>query len=178
MVPRGKAETYDCRHLSLQVQTDRPAAEMYGKGYGMPSSHAQFVAFFSLSLSLFLLLRHVPSTSYSPSSFVERLLVSLVACLCAAAVAASRVYLNYHTPKQVLAGVAAGISSAVAWFVFTTYLRRWGWIDWALETWLSRKLRMRDLITAEDLIDAGWGRWESRRKAKLNVPNGTSKKSR
>jgi dolichyldiphosphatase len=173
MVPRVKAETYDYRHLSPHVQADRPAAEMYGKGYGMPSSHAQFVAFFSLSLSLFLLLRHVPtpSTSYSPSSFVERLLVSLAACLCAAAVAASRVYLNYHTPKQVLAGVAAGISFAVAWFVFTTCLRRWGWIDWALETWLSRKLRMRDLITAEDLIDAGWGRWESRRKA-------TSKKSR
>jgi len=180
MDPGGKAQTYDCRCPSPRVQTDCPAAEMYGKGYGMPSSHAQFVAFFSLSLSLFLLLRHVPTppTSYSPSSFVERLLLSLVACLCAAAVAASRVYLNYHTPKQVLAGVAAGISSAVVWFLFTKYLRRWGWIDWALETWLSRKFRMRDLITTEDLVDAGWRRWESRRKAKRNVPNGTSKKSR
>lgn len=31
--------------------------EMHGKGYGMPSSHAQFVAFFATYLGLWLLLR-------------------------------------------------------------------------------------------------------------------------
>ena len=31
---------------------------MNGKGYGMPSSHAQFAFFFAVSLSLFLLVRH------------------------------------------------------------------------------------------------------------------------
>ena len=141
---------------------------MFGKGYGMPSSHAQFVAFFSVSLTLFLLIRHVPttSTSYSPSTFQERVLLSLLAFVCAGAVAASRVYLNYHTPRQVWVGIAAGVAFALVWFVTVTVLHRQGVVEWALETWISRKLRFRDLITTEDIQDAGWGRWESRRKAK------------
>jgi dolichyldiphosphatase len=154
---------------------------MHGKGYGMPSSHAQFVSFFAVSFSLFLLWRHVPtsSTSYSPSTFQERLLLSLLACVGAGAVAGSRIYLNYHTSRQVWVGVAAGVVFAVVWFVFTTFLHRCGIIGWTLETKLSRKLRIRDLITTEDIQDAGWGRWESRRKAKRDgVANGLSKKGR
>ena len=153
---------------------------MYGKGYGMPSSHAQFVAFFAVSLTFFLLLRHSPSasTSYSPSTFGERVLLSLLACCCASAVAASRIYLNYHTPKQVLVGVGAGVLSAIGWFLVTTYLRRYGWIDWALENPLARMLRMRDLITTEDLMDAGWGRFESRRKARRSEISDRAKKER
>ena len=154
---------------------------MTGKGYGMPSSHSQFVAFFSVSLSLFLLFRHVPttSTSYSPSTFQERLFISLLACMGAGTVAASRVYLNYHTPKQVWVGVAAGAIFAVVWFLFTACLRRFGGVEWALDTWLARKLRMRDLITTEDIQDAGWGRWEARRKAKRSLAvDGMGKKGR
>lgn len=153
---------------------------MYGKGYGMPSSHAQFVAFFAVSLSLFLLLRHAPtaSTSHSPSTFAERIMLSLLACCCAGAVAASRVYLNYHTSKQVLVGVVVGSSSAAAWFALTTVLRRYGWIDWTLDNSLARILRMRDLITTEDLVDAGWGQFESRRKARRVETNGSTKKRR
>lgn len=154
---------------------------MYGKGYGMPSSHAQFVAFFAVSLTLFLLIRHVPtsSTSYSPSTFLERLLLSLLACLCAGAVAASRVYLNYHTPKQVWVGVGAGTVFAIVWFIATSFLHQSGIIDWLLETTISRKLRVRNLITTEDIQDAGWGRWEARREANPEVMrNGASKKHR
>ena len=137
---------------------------MHGKGYGMPSSHSQFVTFFALSLTMWLLFRHVPTstTSYSPSTLSERVLLSLLACMGAGAVAASRVYLNYHTPKQVLVGVAAGAVFAIIWFLFTTLLRRCGVIDWALETWISRKFRFRDLITTEDIQDAGWGRHAER----------------
>ena len=39
-------------YKSLQILTI-VRTEIVGKGYGMPSSHAQFVAFFSLSLTLF-----------------------------------------------------------------------------------------------------------------------------
>lgn len=146
----------------------------------MPSSHAQFVAFFAISLSLFLLLRHRPSasTSYSPSTLTERALLSFVACCCASAVAASRVYLNYHTSKQVLVGVGAGASAAIAWFIVTTILRRHKWIDWALENSIARMLRMRDLVTTEDLVDAGWGRFELQRKARQAVSNGDKEKAR
>ena len=153
---------------------------MYGKGYGMPSSHAQFVAFFSLSLSLFLLFRHkpAPSSTHTPTSFLERLALSIVACLCAGAVATSRVYLNYHTPKQVLVGCVAGVSFAVCWFLLTTVLRRCGLVGWALDHAFARALRMRDLVVTEDLADAGWGRWEARQKARRGNENGGLKKNR
>ena len=153
---------------------------MYGKGYGMPSSHSQFVTFFSLSLSLFLIFRHIPApySTHTPYSFAERLLLSLVACVGAAVVASSRVYLNYHTPKQVLVGCTAGALFAVLWFLLTTLLRRYGWIDWGLDAPLGRLLRMRDLIITEDLADAGWERWDSKRRLRRGEANGTIKKTR
>lgn len=153
---------------------------MYGKGYGMPSSHAQFVIFFSLYLSFFLLFRHrpAPSDTHTPTTLLERLALSILACICAGTVAASRVYLNYHTPKQVLAGCTAGAVIAVVWFLFTVFLRRYHWVDWALDHPLARFLRMRDLVVTEDLADAGWGRWESKRKARRGIVNGGLKKTR
>lgn len=105
-------------------------------------------------------------------------MLSFVACCCASAVAASRVYLNYHTSKQVLVGVGAGASAAIAWFIVTTILRRHKWIDWALENSIARMLRMRDLVTTEDLVDAGWGRFELQRKARQAVSNGDKEKAR
>jgi len=92
------------------------------------------------------------------------LLLSLAALASAAAVAASRIYLSYHTPKQVLVGCVAGAIFALFWFGFTTILRRSGWVEWALETWIFRVLRVRDLVVQEDLVDSGWARWEDQRK--------------
>ena len=159
---------------------------MFGKGYGMPSSHSQFVAFFSLSLTLFLLLRHQTKThtSYSPSTLAERAGLSFVSFICAFSVAASRVYLNYHSHRQVWVGFGAGLCFAVAWFLFTTYIRQTGWVEWGLDLWIARKLRIRDLILTEDLQDAGWGRFEERRikTRKLpdtnSLPNGAATKSK
>lgn len=144
---------------------------MYGKGYGMPSSHAQFVAFFSIVLSLFLLVRHNPyvphaTSTYIPTRFVERLALSVLALAGAAAVAESRMYLNYHTQKQILVGCAAGAFCAVGWFVVTSYLRHAGWIDWLLDFEIAKYLRMRDLVVHEDLVDAGYERWQARRQAR------------
>lgn len=139
---------------------------MHGKGYGMPSSHAQFVSFFSITLTLFLLFRHVPhpTETHTPFTLGGRFLLSLAALASAGAVAASRIYLSYHTPKQVIVGCFAGAIFALVWFGFTTILRRTGLIEWALETWISRALRVRDLVVQEDLVDSGWARWEDRRK--------------
>jgi len=164
--------------LKRWIKEERPQ-QMHGKGYGMPSSHSQFVSFFSISLTLFLLLRHQPSSSrhsksngsgaaiyptYRQSSVFERLVLSVLALMGAASVCASRIYLSYHTPKQVMVGVAAGAMFAIVWFTFTATLRRTGWIGWSLETQLARLVRMRDLIVTEDLQDAGWARWDERRK--------------
>ncbi|GJN75222.1 hypothetical protein PLIIFM63780_009569 [Purpureocillium lilacinum] len=179
--------------LKRLIKEERPR-RIHGKGYGMPSSHAQFVAFWSVSLALFLLLRHRPSGVaattrarangsaakgamrrlgasvsvdglHRPWSLPERLAVSLAAAGVAAAVACSRVYLDYHTPRQVLAGAAAGVASALGWFAATAVLRRSGWLAWALDTPLARALRVRDLAVEEDMCQAGWEKWEAKRAA-------------
>lgn len=51
--------------MSVEVETVGVAeppvlttvVEMHGNGYGMPSSHAQFVAFFSVYITLWVFLR-------------------------------------------------------------------------------------------------------------------------
>lgn len=135
----------------------------------MPSSHAQFVAFFAVSLTLFLLLRHNPhvpgaSSTHVPSSFIERFALSLFAIAGAVAVAQSRIYLNYHTEKQVMVGWTVGMLIAIAWFVVVAYLRHTGWVDWALDLTVVKFFRIRDLVVNEDLVDAGWERWQTRRR--------------
>ncbi|KAL7812194.1 PAP2 domain-containing protein [Trichoderma gracile] len=178
--------------LKRIIKEERPR-RIHGKGYGMPSSHAQFVAFWSVSLALFLLVRHKPrphqqqqkkqdansnlSSSLSsrniniweggrPWSLAERLAVSLAATLVAAATAWSRIYLNYHTTTQVAAGVAAGVVFALVWFVATDFLRRTGWLAWGLELPPAKMLRIRDLVVEEDMCQAGWEKWEEKKKRK------------
>lgn len=145
----------------------------------MPSSHAQFVFFWSVSLALFLLVRHQPTTSRRKngasggSRIVERLSITAVSLALAAATAWSRIYLNYHTPKQVLVGSVTGALTAVAWFVFTAVLRRSGVLSWALDLPIVRAFRVRDLIVEEELSEAGWDRWEEKRLAEKKKAKGT-----
>lgn len=143
--------------------------EMNGKGYGMPSSHAQFVVYFAVYLSLFLFFRHVPVQrgSRTTSDLPGRITALFTLCFGSGIVAASRIYLNYHTPKQVLAGCAAGVACAFAWFLVTDFLRTTGWINWILDLRIARHFRIRDLVVSEDLAEAGWQRWEEKRKSKL-----------
>ena len=142
---------------------------MTGKGYGMPSSHAQFVAYFSTFLTLFLLFRHRPhgnihaSTTHLPTPFWQRFLLAILALLSAGAVAQSRIYLNYHTPRQVLVGCLVGTACAVAWFLATSVARRSGLIDRLLDLPPLTWARMRDLVVSETLEDAGWERWQKSR---------------
>lgn len=151
---------------------------MNGKGYGMPSSHAQFVAFFSVYLTLFLLFRHCPlpaSPSHTPFTVAQRALLSILAIIGAAVVAWSRIYLNYHTPQQVLVGCGAGLISAVGWYAITEMTRRAGLLEWALYTRVARELRVRDLVVEEDLAAPGWERWERKRsKEASNTTNDTA----
>ncbi|CAG7554563.1 unnamed protein product [Fusarium equiseti] len=165
--------------LKRLIKEERPR-RIHGKGYGMPSSHAQFVAFWSVSLALFLLVRHNPprvlkgranSSVHRPWSIVERIAVSMAGAAIAAATAWSRVYLNYHTPKQVVVGCAAGAVSAVGWFIIVAVMRQTGWLGWALETSLARAFRVRDLVVEEDMCQAGWEKWEERRVASQTTKN-------
>jgi len=151
--------------LKRLLKQERPK-QMHGKGYGMPSSHAQFVAFFSISLTLFLLFRHIPkkaTPSHTPLNLTARVGLSGLALANAGLVAWSRIYLSYHTPKQVLVGCIAGSLSAFLWFIATTVFRQSGLLAWALDLDVVRLFRMRDLVVEEDLCQAGWEKWEGKR---------------
>ncbi|KAI8964009.1 PAP2-domain-containing protein [Daldinia sp. FL1419] len=153
--------------LKRIIKEERPR-RMNGKGYGMPSSHAQFVAYFAVSITLFLLFRHQPPSprvrrrNHTPMSLTERAGWSALGLGMAAAVAWSRIYLNYHTEKQVVVGAAAGVVSAVGWFIITTIIRRSGWLAWALDTPIAKFFRVRDLVVEEDLCQAGWEKWDDK----------------
>ncbi|KAF2770775.1 DOLPP1 protein [Teratosphaeria nubilosa] len=162
--------------LKRYIEEERPT-QMHGKGYGMPSSHAQFVAYFSTFLTLFVLLRHNPhhphtSTTHIPTPYWQRSALAVLSLLCVGAVAQSRIYLGYHTPRQVYAGVAAGVICAVGWFVVTSLARRLGMVDWILDLPLVRWMRFRDLVVNEDLVDPGWERWELRRQKRVAALEG------
>lgn len=196
--------------LKRMIREERPRIiSAHNKGYGMPSSHAQFVAFWAVALGLFLMVRHRPRgeqlrlrgetnaagasaggrrgngttsrggglgavvadniSSYADPhrpawSFVERAAASLLALALAALVAWSRVYLGYHTGRQVLVGWVAGAVCAAGWFGVTYVLREVGLLAWGLDLPLARWFRFRDLVVEEDLSQAGWEKWVERKR--------------
>ena len=113
--------------------------------YGMPSSHAQFVTFFAVYFLLVCIRcvafrpsslashdtaprpthTHPPSRA-NPRSIKPRskplwlartaqLAVAVGVLASAALVCGGRVYLGYHTERQVLAGMAVGAAAALVW---------------------------------------------------------------
>lgn len=151
--------------LKRVIRQDRPRHIHFDatatKGYGMPSSHAQFVSFWAVSVVLFLLVRH----RGGGTAVVVRGVVGVGVVGVAAAVAWSRVYLGYHTGGQVLAGCGVGVGCGVGWFGVVDVVRRMGWLGAVLEWPVVRLLRVRDLVVEEDVSLAGWEKWEARREA-------------
>lgn len=240
--------------LKRLIKEERPqrsgggGSSTVAKGYGMPSSHAQFAVFWAVALALFLLARHRPTGpaytttadrappttttntsattttttttartnnppgttkaepepapaaglagvrrayrnggwpaaaaaaeayAHGPWAAAERAAASAGALCLAALVAWSRVYLGYHTVRQVLAGCAAGLVCAVGWFAATGLLRGSGLLARALDTPVARWFRLRDLVVDEDPCQAGWEKWERRRR-ELRLREGLEKKA-
>ncbi|CAK7272024.1 hypothetical protein SEPCBS57363_004923 [Sporothrix epigloea] len=153
-------------------------------GYGMPSSHAQFAGFWALTIALFLLVRYeskksattyaapekADGTAAAPAnpwhkctsmSLFQRIAASIAAFIIAFFIAWSRVYLHYHTPRQVLVGFAAGLIVGAGWFGVTELARYTGLLNWGLQLPLAQYLRFRDLMLEEDPLQAGWERWQA-----------------
>ncbi|XP_078185336.1 dolichyldiphosphatase 1 isoform X1 [Callithrix jacchus] len=104
------------------IQEPRPCGGPHtavGTKYGMPSSHSQFMWFFSVYSFLFLYLRMHQTNNARFLDLLWRHVLSLGLLAAAFLVSYSRVYLLYHTWSQVLYGGIAGGLMAVAWFIFT-----------------------------------------------------------
>ncbi|KAI0057433.1 hypothetical protein BV25DRAFT_1812448 [Artomyces pyxidatus] len=104
------------KHL---IKEDRPV-DSVGNGYGFPSSHSQYMAYFATFLVLHLHFRHrFVSTGYWIVDQVFRIALHAAFITWAAVVAYSRYYLAYHSIAQVLWGVFIGIAFAVPFYIVT-----------------------------------------------------------
>ncbi|PPQ68403.1 hypothetical protein CVT26_006075 [Gymnopilus dilepis] len=99
------------------VKQDRPI-ENLGNGYGFPSSHSQYMAYFATFLICHLYFRH--RFSLSGSAILDalwRLVVYAGLLAWTGLVAYSRHYLGYHDWHQITWGLAIGAALGV--FVYT-----------------------------------------------------------
>lgn len=108
--------------LKRIIKDPRPLErkDAYGK-WGMPSSHAQFMGFFTAYLVLFICLRQKNTYRTAVGRAGMKLLVSMLAVV-NIVVCLSRVYLSYHTLLQVLVGQLIGISLGSLMFFVVVHL--------------------------------------------------------
>jgi len=199
--------------LKRWFKEDRPGKMRdLHRGYGMPSSHAQFLSFWAVTVILFVWIRRQPGAakvkegklrvengkvvvdgvekdfretlhSDTKLSDVYRLqleyrsltsvLITLASLASIVAMAYSRVYLHYHTTKQVMAGIAAGTIFAILWFGITETARKSGIVAWFLQWNIARVARLRDLMCEEDLVEISWQVWEERQRQKKQAQETT-----
>ncbi|EAU86935.2 hypothetical protein CC1G_09792 [Coprinopsis cinerea okayama7 len=101
------------------VKEERPNLNI-GDGYGFPSSHSQYMAYFTTFLYLHLFFSHRFTSTGSP--LLDRLwrtTVYGVLAMWMGVVAYSRYALGYHTPLQIFWGLAIGCALAVVVYTLT-----------------------------------------------------------
>ncbi|CAO3621461.1 unnamed protein product [Mucor fragilis] len=147
--------------LKEHIEQDRPYAHL-GDGYGMPSSHSQFIWYFAVYGSLYMY-RYI-HLDHS----IWKVLTSLAMFALAALVSISRIYLGYHTLNQVIVGSLVGIVFGSAWYGFVNLLHQTNCINRILDTWVARKLYLRDMSNVENVARWDYEQWVQLRKKKQN----------
>ncbi|THH03126.1 hypothetical protein EW145_g6508 [Phellinidium pouzarii] len=95
--------------LKRLIKQERPIGSLIN-GYGFPSSHSQFMGYFSTFLMMHLFFRHrFSSTGYTTLDRLWRGVVYLGLAAWAWSVCYSRLYLTYHTPNQIIWGAGVGV---------------------------------------------------------------------
>lgn len=142
--------------LKRQIKQDRPR---YGPGYGMPSAHAQFVAFLTTYLCLWMSFRM--RQLYSPFKRITRT-IGLI--LMTAIVSYSRVHLYYHTATQVLCGVLLGCVLGLAYFLFVSLIRDLGLVDLIIDLPILRTFYVKDTSgDSPSFVKDEFLRWRDKR---------------
>jgi dolichyldiphosphatase len=139
-------------------------------GYGFPSSHSQYMGYFSTFLICHLYFRHrFSSTGYLFLDQAFRALVYLAVTAWGLSVAYSRYRLQYHTPHQILWGYGIGvICGAVCYTAFELIPRRRpNSVFGKLKTFLvsnpvSTWIQIRDgwAVWADGGREEDWKRWK------------------
>ena len=120
-----------------------------GTGYGMPSSHSQFMAFFAVQVILYT---HYNIRLDHP---LLKWLLYLPTVVLALLVMYSRIHLGYHSIEQVLVGSSIGIAYSVLWFSLTEYVRTLGLIDWLINLPVCQAIYLRDARAIDNVA-----KWE------------------
>nr|CAD7257305.1 unnamed protein product [Timema shepardi] len=87
--------------------------------YGMPSSHSQFMWFFTTYVVYFVFIRLHHMNNNTLLENVWKTAITIPCIFLASLVMISRVYLQYHTWKQVLSGALVGFLFGSLWFALT-----------------------------------------------------------
>lgn len=118
--------------------------------YGMPSSHSQFMWFVSVYMVLFIIFRlhHRPSCLEICWKFFLLTLFPTLSGL----MSYSRVYLQYHTPSQVIWGGVVGGLGAGIWFLLTQLVFTTRLYPWVASWSLSEFLLIRDTSTVPNIL--------------------------
>ncbi|CAO3565964.1 unnamed protein product [Mortierella alpina] len=144
--------------LKRLVKEARPT-EYLGDGYGMPSSHSQFMAYFATYTILLLNRRGIVSND------ILSHVGSVSVVVWAALVVYSRVHLYYHTWQQVVAGTICGTVFGLAYYIFANkFLRSTGLFAWLVDHPWARALHVRDTYSIPDLATFDWEMWQQYRK--------------
>ncbi|CAK1549791.1 unnamed protein product [Leptosia nina] len=84
--------------------------------YGMPSSHSQFIWFFSIYVLYFFIFRLHHIYNNNILSILWKVIIVGSCFLLSLIVSIARVYLEYHTTRQVVYGALVGCLTATLWF--------------------------------------------------------------
>lgn len=113
--------------LKRLIKQPRPTGHL-GAGYGMPSSHSQFLGFFAaFFLSHFYLNGPPlvkPRTLINSMRRVEHALAMVMIVSISILTCYSRHHLHYHTPLQIVVGFSLGLAFGGVYYYFTEHLSR------------------------------------------------------
>jgi len=107
---------YTLKKVIAHPRPARNRSERLFSEHGMPSSHAQFMSFFIVYLSLFLFIRLHHHSGQLVRHKIWKYSVWLTFSVSTILVFISRVYLLYHTINQVIVGAVVGSINGLVWF--------------------------------------------------------------
>jgi dolichyldiphosphatase len=105
----------------------------------------------------------VANHSTAKMTLLVRIAQAWAVITAASMVCISRIYLRYHTPRQVLFGVAIGAFLGVAWYIMVMILRMTGWVDWVLHLKAVELFWFKDgdIGSLEHDLREEWVEWRS-----------------